>query len=265
MKKLQYNDVARFTDIKEAKSLPSNILVTNCRNKQAGSAEAVYILKHCPEINAVVTILPEQSPIDAALRQLEVLSLGRKVSKKQYISDDFELSDIGKNFERYVLERQKNLLREQFTDAACMDVQNVVNIWESSLSFADFEGSTALSTTLVYWSSYGSAHDKGTISAHMDAKEQQSDVRIVECVSGSGTVLFADHDFVEDQKSHARIRPVNQNIECWIAPANSAIALRTPSAKNEAMNAKACVHAHGLGIPKEQEQRLTFRHDLVFA
>ncbi len=269
---IYFSDLASITQLTaDVKNLPPNIVIASGATRHDRRIDAARILNSTPEVNAVAIIEPQRPQIDLALKELFTLANDKRISKKHSLQSSTSISDT---FMTYAIARYNQLNagcdRTQTATVLKSTVDQISNFWDSSLQEGkDLPNLTNTLTTTTYAPQYRQNLPTNTINVHIDAPNDQSDIRLIEVVSGSGTLVFSDNDFEVLSPSEAiptkRIRPLHTGIDCWELLAGSSLVIRNLSDKTTKMGARPTVHAHGLGSLHGTEQRLTYRHDFIMA
>jgi len=264
--KLPFSEVSSIVELNStAIGLPDNIVFAPGDTHEERRNNAVGILLDRPEVNTVVMLEAQRKGIDKVIKQLETGSQGSRIRSTHDLSEGGEPSGAYQNLKDY-LERRNIGMKNPLIDQDLIAVAGkTATLWHQSMQDADSIENTYLSQSIVAFFPDYIGHrtrEDAHINAHIDAAKSTYDLRIVECVNGSGTVLFNDEDFRHYGGDSLDLK--NSGITCWTLAEGSSVIFRTPSIVHERMGARPAAHAHGIGEPDDTpESRLTMRHDLV--
>lgn len=264
--KLPFSEVSSIVELNStAIGLPDNIVFAPGDTHEERRNNAVGILLDRPEVNTVVMLEAQRKGIDKVIKQLETGAQGTRIRSTHDLSEGGEPSGAYQNLKDY-LERRNVGMKNPLIDQDLIAVAGkTATLWHQSMQDADSIENTYLSKSIVAFFPDYIGHrtrEDAHINAHIDAAKSTYDLRIVECMNGSGTVLFNDEDFNYYGGDGKALR--NTDITCWTLAEGSSVIFRTPSIVHDRMGARPAAHAHGIGEPDDTpESRLTMRHDLV--
>ncbi len=265
--KLPFQDVASIVELSsEYMSLPENIVFAQGDTRTEKRNDAARILSTQGHVNAVVMLEPVRAEIEEAMFGLHALALGKRLRTKQDLVDSFEKTNVGKTLSDYLERRSQQHTNPLIANLDIKDISQAASrVWHKSLEeVSDLEPAFLNQSIITYVPNYSGHRTRpdSHINTHIDAANSASDMRIVECMKGSGTLIFDDNDFTIFTNNGVEL--LESGITCWSLMEGSSVAIRMPSLKNEAIGGKPTVHAHGIGQEDDTpEERLTVRHDLV--
>lgn len=264
---LYFSNVASIIRIEDKDTpLPPNIALASGDSKTQKYKNALRILENNNEINAVVMIESQTSDLDSIIDNLHSVSMNRRIRSKHTPANDFPLQDSFNSFSGYIRARNKSINVEtpSINDTE-LTLSNITNFWNASIGELTSLRSIKLKeSTLTYVPNYMNSIE-GYINTHIDHCKIEIDYRVVECVTGSGTIIFSNHDFeIPEEESNNTafhgLKLTGSNVTCWELTTGSKVIMRAPS---KDPNMTACVHAHGVGGQIKPEKRLTIRHDIA--
>ena len=139
--------------------------------------------------------------------------------------------------------------------------QDVYDLWQNTFIGTDTDMGeeagriTLLNSRLLIWNSYSNNNAK----IHIDPIFSEHDFRMIDCVSGTGTLFFDNNDFeIHGQKVFQTARITN----AWAAPEHTTILMREPS--QDSPDASPSIHAHGIQAGKAAP-RVLIRSDYTLS
>ena len=264
--KLPFSEVSSIVELNStAIGLPDNIVFAPGDTHEERRNNAVAILLDRPEVNTVVMLEAQRKGIEKVINQLKTGSEGARIRSTHDLSEGGEPGGAYQNLKDYLNRRNANMSNPLIDQDLIATAGKTATLWAQSMQDAENTQDTFLSQSIIaFFPDYiGHRTRKDAhINAHIDAAKSTYDLRIVECMNGSGTVLFNDEDFSYYGGDALDLR--NKDITCWTLAEGSSVIFRTPSIIHDRMGARPAAHAHGIGEPDDTpESRLTVRHDLV--
>lgn len=270
---IHFKDVAKIIEITDDSIvLPANIAVAKGANRQEKREDGLRLLRNHPEINTVVLIDGQREIVERTTQLLSktVTALGIRRAKTRIFQQGEPVSPrrrMSSYFRARALSTGASKVDEQ-ADAA---IQESANIMQTLIDERLQGGDTLLETLMTYVEDYKMRNSpEAYINCHLDAADNFV-LREVECLEGSGTVIFNNDDFSINQgvsvdgKNRGTIERTKPNITCWSITTGSSVLIRVPTLEEEFKDTVPAAHAHGLGKrPGEPERRLTLRHNLRF-
>lgn len=265
--KLLFTDVSEIVPIdSEDVDLPDNIVFAAGDTRADRRNDAARILTDRPEVNAVIMLEPQRLDLTDGIKQLDDYTKGRRFRTGHSLTDETKGFDPTGSLRSYLRNRalsDKNPLLEGIDPN---ELNAAARLWRESCAEADNVENTYFRNSIMTYVPEYSGHRSrpgAHINTHIDSMKTESDMRIVECLAGSGTVVFDDDDFAIFANEGVDLK--QSGITCWSLIEGSSLAIRIPSQRTELMGARPTVHAHGLGREDDvPEQRLTVRHDFIF-
>ncbi len=270
--KTLFNQVSSITELTSHDiPLPRNITFADGINRAEKYDCAVNILLDQPHINAVVILEPPRPSLKPALSQLYNLAVGKRLRTTMPAAESVTEDHISEKLRTYLHARNNNLQKTGIKVLPSNDnISPLAQLWHNTMKdCSPLNHAAILQSTLVYVPEYSNGGSpESFINTHIDhLQNPKFDVRIVECVEGSGTILFDDADFKipldETARNAGYLHKVHDTLSCWALARGSSAVLRGPSSKMLENQGKPCIHAHGIGGQDTPESRLTIRHDLT--
>ncbi|MCM2343153.1 MAG: hypothetical protein NDJ24_01170 [Alphaproteobacteria bacterium] len=269
---LELERVRHFKEVAIGTPLPPNMVIAQGISRRAQIAEAVHILNQRDEINQVVILAPPHQPSAAVLTQLRDQALGKRLMQTTSLrAPGIDLrSAVHQAFTSYARSRLTNLkAHDLLTTTSDADLDRMADYITASATDVDITPGAQLTKTVLSYNDHyhGSFTEAGFLNVHIDSERDHMDARMVDCVTGSGTVLFADGDFEyeyyeENGMLKTRLKTEGIIDSCWVLPPQSSVLMRTPP-PDAKPSIRPAVHAHGLGQRGRSEERLTLRYDLT--
>ena len=264
--KLPFSEVSSIVELNStAIGLPDNIVFAPGDTHEERRNNAVGILLDRPEVNTVVMLEAQRKGIDKVIKQLETGAQGARIRSTHDLSEGGEPSGAYQNLKDYLERRNVGMANPLIDQDLIAVAGKTATLWHQSMQDANNIENTYMSKSIVaFFPGYTGNRTRpdAHINAHIDAAKSTYDLRIVECMNGSGTVLFSDEDF--NYYGGDALALINKDITCWTLAEGSSVIFRTPSIIHDRMGARPAAHAHGIGEPDDTpESRLTVRHDLV--
>lgn len=268
--RLPFDSVSSIIELDSPEiSLPDNIVIAEGDTHLERRNNAVQTLLDQPNVNTVVLLEPQRGNVETAIHHLYDEALGKRMRSdyKAVAEATPQNPDLYAHLKAYMERRRTS---GNFPELGNMRIAKVSEaagkIWSQSFDDANnIKNTTVTQSILSYVPEYSGSRTsaEGFINAHIDSMNSTKDFRLVECLHGSGTVLFDDNDFTV--QAGGTIELLNSKMDCWTLAEGSSVLIRTPSDFNATLGARTTVHAHGLGEPDDTpEKRLTVRHDLAF-
>jgi len=246
--------------------LPDNIVFAEGGTRLDRYNEASSVLRNQPNVNAVIMLEPKTGDLSKAINELDTLAEGRRFRSTHNVDATPSSSDPYASLCRYIKQRRISFGNPLIGGVPHDLISNASDIWAKACAeIAQIDNMLMKQSITTYVPNYnGRRTQEGShINTHIDAQTTPSDMRIIECLAGSGTLVFDDNDFTVTDKD--TISLIKRGIKCWELPEGSSLAIRIPSETTANMGARGTVHAHGIGQPDDTpEQRWTIRHDLTF-
>lgn len=264
--KLPFSDVSSIIELTSDRiPVSDNIVYAVGETRAEKYNNARQILSSQNEVNAVIIIEPKREGLDKVIKELNTFAEGKRL-RAEYSPAAPSDSDTCQSLKNYLTRRNLNLRNPLLDGVEISDLTSATTaIWNNAVKDTlSMERTSLLHSIMTYAPNYSGdrLNPDAYINAHIDAANSAGDIRIVECMKGSGTLVFDDTDF--EIYDNSKVELIRSNITCWSLMEGSAIAIRMPSHKNIDFGAKPTVHAHGIGQADDTpEERLTVRHDLT--
>lgn len=269
---LELERVRHFTEVAAGACLPPNMAIAPGSSRPEQISAAVAILNSRDDINQVVILAHPDRPSEDVQRILNRHAMGKRLMQTTALKTP--CTDLGhavhEAFTAYTKGRMTSLRAADMLSVSTeADISKVSDyITAHAAEVHNLPGARLTKTVLSYNDHYhGSFTEGGFLNVHIDSEREHMDARMVDCVMGSGTVLFADGDFdyeYYEERGVLKTRLMTEGVidTCWVLPPQSSVLMRTPP-PDARPSIRPAVHAHGLGQPGRHEERLTIRHDFV--
>lgn len=269
-RQLPFNEIAAIQVItSENDELPPNIRVACGNDRMEQYANAISIIRNDLRVNAVIVLSPAKNGVSEAMSKLRKLTVPPRFRTTLPASELVSTETITARVAKYIEARRTDTKSIDSLGSPSND--NIVPIseaWRAAASYPmSISGTTLLKSTLVYVPEYFLDKCNGYINAHIDFAHQGFyDVRIIETMAGSGTILFRDDDFTLSDDECLNRDDMLKNtdlVKCWAVATGSSVVTRAQSPKMLSCGGFPSIHASGAGKPTLPEERMIGIHDLV--